>query len=145
MHTRKNIPSLRGTLPGLFLVLLLFLVAGCGGSDDLRFATEYQAVFMDNGQVFFGRVQKSGSSFLTLRDVFYIQRQAGKEEKEPQNILVKRGREWHGPDAMLINLEHVVLIEPVAPDSRVFQLILQAKRPPAPAPPEKPQPPPTGK
>lgn len=145
MHIRQNIPSLRGTLPGLFSVLLLVLLSGCGGSDDLRFATEYQAVFMDNGQVFFGRVQKSGPSFLTLRDVFYIQRQASTEEKgEPRNILLKRGREWHGPDSMLINLEHVVLIEPVAPDSRVFQLIMQAKRPPVPAPPEKPQAPPAG-
>ena len=145
MHIKQNIPSLMGTLPCLILVLLLVLLSGCGGSDDLRFATEYQAVFMDNGQVFFGRVQRSGSSFLTLRDVFYIQRQAGKDEKEPRNVLLKRGSEWHGPDSMHINLEHVVLIEPVAPDSRVFQLIMQAKRPPAPAPPAKPQAPPAGK
>jgi len=144
MHVRQNIPN-RGTLPYLFLALLLVLLSGCGGSDDLRFATEYQAVFMDNGQVFFGRVQKSGPSFLTLRDVFYIQRQASKDGKEePRAVLLKRGSEWHGPDSMLINLEHVVLIEPVAPDSRVFQLIMQAQRPPAP-PPEKPQAPPAGK
>jgi hypothetical protein len=143
MHIRQNIPSLWGTLTGLILVLLIVLLSGCGSSDNLRFATEYQAVFMDNGQVFFGRVQKRGPSFLTLRDVFYIQHMPSTEKRgEVRNLLLKRGGEWHGPDAMFINLEHVVLIEPVAPDSRVFQLIMQAKRPPAPAPSAKPQAPP---
>jgi len=144
MSNRASILT-RGTLICLLVIPMLVLLSGCGGSDDLRFATEYQAVFMDNGQVFFGRLQKTGPNFLLLRDVFYIQRQTGEDQKEGRAILLKRGSEWHGPDAMHINLQHVVLIEPVAPDSRVFQLIMQAKRPPQPAPQEKPQTPPAGK
>jgi len=134
MRIKTNLASFRGTLPCLFLILLLAMLSGCGGSDDLVFPTEYQAVFMDNGQVFFGKLHKTGSSYLTLRDVFYIQRQVNEQKKEASFILLKRGSEWHGPDFMRINLRHVVLVEPVAPDSRVAQLIRQAKQPPAPAP-----------
>jgi hypothetical protein len=153
MHIRLNISSLRGVLPCFCLMLLLILISGCGSSDDLQFPTEYQAVFMDNGQVFFGRLQKTNSSFLLLRDVFYIKREIDKDQKEPRNLLLKRGNEWHGPEFMRINSRHVVLIEPVAPDSRVFQLIVQAHRPapppappaPAPAPPAPPAPTPPPK
>lgn len=111
----------------LLLFLLPALLAGCGGSD-LQFPTPYQAVFLDTGQVFFGRLQDSGSTYLTLRDVFYIKQQVAPDKKEVKGLLLKRGGEAHGPDFMRINARHVVLIEPVAPDSRVPQLILKAKR-----------------
>jgi hypothetical protein len=155
MITSRNINILRKTLPCFFLLLLLFLLAGCGSSDNLQFPTEYQAVFMDNGQVFFGRLQKTNSNFFLLRDVFYIKHEVDKDQKESRNILLKRGMEWHGPEFMRINSRHIVLIEPVAPDSRVFQLIMQAHRPapplatpapPAPqAPPAQPAQPEKGK
>ncbi len=123
----------------LFFCLLSVLLAACV-RGDLTFPTEYQAIFLDNGQVFFGRLTDDGSSFLTLREVFYIKRQASPDKKEVQNILVKRGSEWHAPDFMRINSRHVVLIEPVAPDSQVALLIREAKLPPAVAP--APAPPP---
>jgi hypothetical protein len=128
-------------------MLLLLLLSGCGFSDDLQFPTEYQAVFLDNGQVFFGRLQKTNSNFLLLRDVYYIRHEVSKDQKESRNVLLKRGLEWHSPEFMRINSRHVVLIEPVAPDSRVFQLIMQANKqapPPAPsaAPPAAPPAPP---
>jgi hypothetical protein len=37
---------------------------------------------------------------------------------------------------MRLNVRHIVAIEPVAPDSRVAQLIREAKTPPPPPPPE---------
>lgn len=113
------------------LLLLLPGLFGCGGGNDLSFPTEYQAVFLDNGQVFFGRLAGADSSFLTLREVFYVQRVTDGEKKEARNVLVKRGSEWHGPDFMRINNRHVVLIEPVAPDSLVARLIREAKAAPA--------------
>jgi hypothetical protein len=109
-----------------FLLAISSLLSGCGGSDP-KFATEYQAVFLDNGQVFFGKLEDAGAPFLTLRDVFYVQRAVASEKKEVKNLLVKRGGEWHSPDFMRINLQHVLLIEPVAPNSRVAQLIKEAK------------------
>ena len=136
MHLRHTISNLKGILACCFLMLLLILISGCGSSNDLQFPTEYQAIFMDNGQVFFGRLQKTKGDFFLLRDVFYIRHEIDKEQKESRNVLLKRGLEWHRPEFMRINSRHIVLIEPVAPDSRVFQLIMQAHRPaPPPAPP----------
>ena len=42
-------------------------------------------------------------------------------------LLVKRGKEWHSPDRMILNSNMIVLVEPVNPTSRVAQLISQAK------------------
>lgn len=120
----------------MILAALVFL-GGCG-SNDLKFPTEYQAVFLDNGQIFFGKLGDATSPFVTLKDVFYVQRMVKGEKKEARNVLVKRGSEWHGPDFMRINARHIVLIEPVAPDSLVARLIREAQAGPAavrPAPP----------
>ena len=125
----------------LFLCLLAGLPLGCG-SSDLKFSTQYQAVFLDNGQVYFGRLDDAAAPFLTLRDVFYIRQQVSPDKKEAKNILVKRGIELHGPEFMRINSRHVVYIEPVAPDSRVAQLIREAMAGPAAAP-KEPAPAPT--
>jgi len=124
----------------LFLLLLPGLFAGCtgGGGGDLSFPTEYQAVFLDNGQVFFGKLGDQGSSFLSLRDVFFVQRQVEADKKTARNILMHLGSEWHGPDFMRLNTRHIVRIEPVAPDSQVAKLIREAKTAPAAAAPAAP-------
>jgi hypothetical protein len=125
----------------LAVLAALCLLAGCGGSD-LNFPTAYQAVFLDNGQIFFGKISDQGSPYLTLRDVYYVQTLVEKDQKKTANVLVKRGSEWHNPDFMRINAKHVVVIEPVGPDSRVAQLIKEAKAAPAPkaeTPPPAPQ------
>jgi hypothetical protein len=112
------------------LLALLFapaLLSGCSRESDLKFDTPYQAIFMDTGQVFFGRLEESGSPYPVLRDVFYLQRVMDPQKKEARNILVKRGSEWHSPDFMRLNARHIVVIEPVANNSRVAQLIKEAK------------------
>jgi len=112
-------------------ICLLSVVMGCGGGE-LGFPTEYQAVFLDNGQVFFGKIEETSSPYITLRDVFYVQSVTDRDKKETKNILLKRGYEWHGPAFMRLNPRHVVLIEPVGPDSRVAQLIREARSAPPP-------------
>jgi hypothetical protein len=124
----------RATAGVLLIILLgmLAVLAGCGRSSDpsaadLKFPTEYQAVFLANGQAFFGKLESIQSGFLTFKDVFYVQRQVDPQKKEAKNVLLKRGSEWHGPEAMRINLHQVVIIEPVAPNSRVAQLIKESR------------------
>ena len=116
---------------GMRFFLLLFiafaLTTGCTNKSKPTFTTEYQAVFLDNGQAFFGKLEKADSPYPLLKDVFYIQQQVNKDTKEVKSILIKRGNEWHGPDRMYINSKHIVLIEPVSPDSKVAQLIKDAK------------------
>ncbi len=123
---------------GVTLLAVLALFSGCSGG--LKFPTEYQAVLLDNGQVYFGKVSDAGSSdtasaYILLEDVYYIQRVEEAGKKEVKNILIKRGNELHRPEFMRINSRHVVLIEPVSPDSRVAQLIREANAPWVPAPP----------
>ncbi len=115
----------------LMMGLPIFLVGGCQSSktpdSKLPLTLPYQAVLLDNGQFFYAKVDQSPSEFLLLTDIYYIQSSQDPETKQVQNILVRRGKEWHSPDRMFLNLRHVVAIEPVATDSKVAQLIEQQK------------------
>ena len=115
--------------PVLIAILaVLILGPGCSREDDLRFETTYQTVFLDNGQVFIGKLEQGGSAYPLLRDVFYVQRQVKNDKnKEVTSLLIKRGDEWHRPDYMRINARHIIMIEPVAPESRMALLIKEAK------------------
>jgi hypothetical protein len=112
-------------------IVLIFIVGsmilGCSGKPKIVLTSDYQAVFLDNGQAFFGKLEKADTPFPLLKDVFYIQQLVNKETNEVKNTLVKRGNEWHGPDRMYINARHIVLIEPVTPGSKISQLIKDAK------------------
>ncbi|MBI5235630.1 MAG: hypothetical protein HY886_05210 [Deltaproteobacteria bacterium] len=116
---------------GLFCAALF--VYGCnsgrdGGQGALKLDTEYQAVLLDNGQAYFGKVEQTGGDFIRLKDVFYIQSRVDKDKKLTANVLIKRGaQEWHSPDSMLINSKHVIFMEPVSPSSKVGQLIKEEK------------------
>jgi hypothetical protein len=103
------------------------MVPGCTDKSKITLTTDYQVVFLDNGQTFIGKIEMVDSPYPLLKDVFYIQRQVNKDTNEVKNILIKRGSEWHGPDRMYINSKHIVLIEPVSPKSMVAKLIKEAK------------------
>lgn len=112
----------------LLSTLALLALSGCNkGKPSITLTTDYQAVYMDNNQVFFGKVEQANSDFPILRDVFYVQNQVNPETKEVKNLLVKRGQEWHAPEYMHLNTRHILAIEPVAPNSQLAQLIQQAK------------------
>jgi hypothetical protein len=86
-----------------------------------------QAVFLDSGAVFFGRLEGVGSSYPVLSNAFYVQSVMNPETKQSTTVLVKRGREWHGPDRMTISAQHILFIEPVTAGSQVAHLMEQAK------------------
>jgi hypothetical protein len=112
----------------ILAITSLFVLVACGRSDQKpTFTSESQAVFLDNGQVFFGKIENAGADYPLLRDVFYVQNQQDPETKQVKSILIKRGNEWHKPDQMYVNARHIVVIEPVGADSKVAQLIKEAK------------------
>jgi len=80
-----------------------------------------------SGQVYFGKLEGLGTAFPVLREVFYVQSRQDPQTKAVSNILVKRGKEWHAPDRMILNSNMIVLVEPVNPSSRVAQLIAEAQ------------------
>jgi hypothetical protein len=94
----------------------------------------YQAVFLTNGQVYFGKLYQPKSQYAILKNVFYLQIAQAPQpikagETPPANInLVKLGGELHGPtDEMRINRDHILFVEDLKPDSRVVQAIEQFK------------------
>ena len=92
-----------------------------------RLTTDYQLVLLVNGQTFFGKLENLGSPYPVLRDVFYIQSKTDPNTKNVENSLIKRGKEWHEPDQMVLDGHQIVLIEPVKPTSMVAKLIKQYK------------------
>ncbi len=134
----KRDGALMGAGVLLLLVITLLMVsqlfrAGPAAADDridgATLGTQYQAVLLNNGLAYFGHVEKENSRFLTLSDVYYIR--AGVKQdtnaKAQQNVLVKRGSEWHEPDRMTINIADIVFIEPVKPTSTVGKLISESR------------------
>lgn len=97
----------------------------------------WQAVFLSNGQVYFGQVEKSNSSEVVMIDIYYLQvtrplqqTQDGEQPANPQGelSLVKLGNELHRPtDKMYINRDHVLFIEDLKDDSNVVQAIINYK------------------
>lgn len=94
----------------------------------------YQAVFLTNNQVYFGRLSNADSQYPVLRDIYYLQVTQALQPKDqnasPQtNInLVKLGAEIHGPtDEMRINRDQILFVEDLKPDSQVTKAIEQYK------------------
>ena len=100
-----------------------------GVSKPLDIATgQYQAVFLDNGQTYFGKLDPKGGEFITLTDVFYLQPGSAANVPQGNLALSKLGSEAHAPeDKMSINKSHVLFIENLKSDSKVVQAIQQYK------------------
>jgi hypothetical protein len=96
-------------------------------SSSVAMTTPYQAVLLSNGSAYFGKLEGLGTPYPVLREVFYVQSVTNAETKQVSNVLVKRGKEWHAPDRMILNANMIVFVEPVTPGSRVAQLISEAK------------------
>ena len=119
---------------------IAFLIAGIlvGGSGVWlagrartvrpRLDAPFQAVLLDNGQVYFGKVSGLGSAFPVIQNVYYIQRGTNPETREASNVLIRRGYEWHGPESTMISASHIVMVEPVGPNSRIAQLIAEQEK-----------------
>lgn len=89
---------------------------------------DYQAVFLDNGQVYFGKLDRANEEFYLLTDVFYLQTGGTIIDQVSNLALTKLGNEAHGPeDRMQINVEHILFIEDMKDDSKVVQAIQSYK------------------
>ena len=98
--------------------------AGAGVTGE----TEHHAVLLDNGSAYFGRLEKLGSAYPVLTEVYYVRNQVNQETKEVTNTLIKRGQEWHAPGRMILNADHILFVEPVTPGSTVAKLIEEEQR-----------------
>jgi len=113
-------------------------------STGMTKSSGYQAVFLTNGQVYFGKIANVGQDYVSLKDIYYLQvtqpplqgsQQQGQAQpqQQPQISLVKLGNELHGPqDEMHINREQILFYEDMKEDSKVTTAIREyQKNPPA--------------
>lgn len=117
------------------LGLLVLVGAGCEtAARPIVFDADlYQAVFLTNGQVYFGKLSNTTDSFVTLTDVYYLQTNATDQKQALQgddNIaLVKLGGELHGPtDAIQIHRDAILMVEDLRKDSKLVQIIQKDKK-----------------
>jgi len=110
------------------LVLKVFLVHPT--SQDIK-TNEYQALFLTNGQVYFGKLTRTDNNYVELTDIFYLQTQAaqpaaGANSASTQQSLslAKLGNELHGPeDAMFVAKDQVLFWENLKDSGKVVQAI----------------------
>jgi len=116
-------------IAGIVLIAAAIAIYAIGfvNKGSVAMTTPYQAVLLSNGSAYFGKLEGLGTPFPVLKEVFYVQSVQNPDTKAVSNILVKRGKEWHQPDRMILNASMIVLVEPVNPSSRVAQLISEAK------------------
>ncbi len=95
----------------------------------------YSAVFLTNGQVYFGKLIDNNEKDIVLNDVYYVQisQNATKEEianslNQNRFNLIKLGNELHGPtNELFINRSQVVFYEYLRDDSKVVEAIKNYK------------------
>lgn len=90
--------------------------------------TPFQAVLLTTGQVYYGKISGLDTEYPVLRDVYYIQSGTDPNTKAVTNVLIRRGKEWHGPDYTVLNARHIAMIEPVAAGSKVAELIAEQEK-----------------
>ena len=111
---------------------------------DREARAKWQAVFLNNGQVYFGHLARNGFDSWKLSDVYYIQvtkvpvaHQAEPEKKngnkaespqpvqeETRNTLVKMTSDLHGPEnTMIIPSSNILFWQSLSKDSNIVQTI----------------------
>ena len=98
---------------------------------------KYQAVFLTNGQVYFGKLQRLNGDYYQLTDIFYLQTKTTDSSTNPQKTttdettdvqLIKLGSEVHGPeDEMIMTKDQILFIENLKKDGTVSKTIVNYK------------------
>jgi len=98
-------------------------------------SSKYQAVFLTNGQTYFGKVVNPNDKYVSLSDVYYLvlkqplqsqnntDQVQNQDQAKPEYNIIKLGKEMHGPTSMSINKDQILFIENLSDDSKVVSAI----------------------
>lgn len=117
------------------VVVFLGLLSYKSSTGSVIDGSKYQAVFLTNGQVYFGKLETVNSGYMRLSDIYYLQTSsATKTDSSIQastsnssNVeLIKLGSEVHGPtDEMVINKDQILFFENLKKDGNVTASIVK--------------------
>jgi hypothetical protein len=118
------------------LVVAAIWLLSVGPKNEASYVdkNKMQAVFLNGGQVYFGKVTNLDNKFLRLTEIYYLRvnqqvqpNQEGNNQAAQNDIsLVKLGCELHGPvDEMLINREQVIFWENLKEDGQVAKAVAE--------------------
>ena len=125
------------------VVVVLLLVLGFLFRDRLGVIlnrnnaelSDYQAVFLTNGQVYFGKISQTRDTYVVLKDIYYLQVNKQLQPADTQTAsqsqlsLIKLGNELHGPDDLMhINRDQILFFEDLKSDGRVAQAITEYQK-----------------
>lgn len=85
------------------------------------FGARYQAVFLANGQTYFGHYLDRLGPYVKVENAFYIQQAPTAEEGQtPESRIIRRGSELHQPlPFVLIPKTAILFVEDLRADSQV--------------------------
>jgi hypothetical protein len=127
--------AMRRVLISLGVVVLIILVAliaaaiarAGSATDPLASAvnrSEYQAVFLTNGQVFFGRLTVPGGDYYYLRHVYYLSSGTATKTGGSSLTIRKLTNDVHGPqDLVILSRPQVLYVENLNPNGRAAQIL----------------------
>lgn len=144
---RRSLVSTRNLLIVIVLVLLgvvgyfIFIdndnkiISGSKQNEEQQTNDKYQAVFLTNGQVYFGKLEDKGGDYVKLTDIYYLQAQNKVQPKDENasgdqsNLtLIKLGKELHAPaDEMNISRQQILFWEDIQDDGKVMKAIEEYK------------------
>lgn len=118
----------------LLVSALIFSIATSGRKAESSFIEKdsFQAVFLNGGQVYFGKIRELNKQYLTLDNIYYLRvneqsQGEGQEAQSNQDVsLAKLGCELHGPkDKMIINRDQVSFWENLKSDGQVAKAVAE--------------------
>ncbi|PWB38512.1 MAG: hypothetical protein C3F02_04115 [Parcubacteria group bacterium] len=131
--------SRRNSGPVVLLMLIIILILGALVIYTFKFksssvnSTQFKAVYLDNGQIYYAKVAKEDNLNIYLDDVYYVETReqtvtstvSGQEVQQVSvPVLIKRTDAPYKPEGYLqINRQKVVAIEGLNSDSLILKEI----------------------
>ena len=118
---RSRGPLVVRILAVLLLVLVTFVFVRWWDFTMPSFGARYQAVFLANGQTYFGHYLDRLGPYVKVENAFYITQEPTVEEGQtPESRIIRRGSELHQPlPFVLIPKSAILFVEDLRPDSQV--------------------------
>ncbi len=117
-----NLPLILAAL----VAAIALIFAGYTWWSNSGSSSEYRAVTLTSGQVYFGKLTSQGQHYLRLEHVFYLTDPSvlAGSTAATDISLVKLGREVHAPtDHLLISRTQVLTLETLSASSQVLKAI----------------------